>query len=212
MRKKKRMKGIVGIEAAIVLIAFVIVAAALAFVVLNMGMFTTQRSKEVIGRGLSEASSAIEVDGIVTGNVTNNKVGALLIPLKVAPGREAVDLDPSKLAVKLVINSGAQGGVAYEDVYIDAVPPNQVTGTDINTLLGYVTQNGTAKIIIIQGDNDKVLEFGEKAILVIRMPTGKYLDTYDEVMVEIKPVEGAPLTVERTVPPSLPESGAVSLG
>ena len=205
------MKGIVGIEAAIVLIAFVIVAAALAFVVLNMGMFTTQRSKEVIGRGLSEASSAIEVDGIVTGNVTNNKVGALLIPLKVAPGREAVDLDPRKLAVKLVINSGAQGGVAYEDVYIDAVPPNQVTDTDINTLLNHVTQNGTAKIIIIQGDNDKVLEFGEKAILVIRMPTNNYLDTYESVMVEVKPVEGAPLTVERTVPPSLPTSGAVNL-
>jgi len=41
-------KGIVGIEAAIVLIAFVIVAAALAFVAINMGMYTTQKSKEVM--------------------------------------------------------------------------------------------------------------------------------------------------------------------
>ncbi|MFZ8790675.1 MAG: archaellin/type IV pilin N-terminal domain-containing protein [Thermosphaera aggregans] len=40
-------KGIVGIEAAIVLIAFVIVATALAFVVMNMGMYTIQKSKEV---------------------------------------------------------------------------------------------------------------------------------------------------------------------
>jgi len=45
-------KGIVGIEAAIVLIAFVIVAAALAFVVINMGMYTTQKSKEVMQQGL----------------------------------------------------------------------------------------------------------------------------------------------------------------
>ncbi|GBF09192.1 flagellin [Aeropyrum pernix] len=44
----KGRKGIVGIEAAIVLIAFVIVAAALAFVALNMGLFTTQKSKEVM--------------------------------------------------------------------------------------------------------------------------------------------------------------------
>ena len=39
---RRKKKGIVGIEAAIVLIAFVIVAAALAFVSLNMGLFTTQ--------------------------------------------------------------------------------------------------------------------------------------------------------------------------
>ncbi|MGB9730355.1 MAG: archaellin/type IV pilin N-terminal domain-containing protein, partial [Thermoprotei archaeon] len=44
-KKNKNIKwskvAIVGIESAIVLIAFVIVAAALAFVVLNMGFFTT---------------------------------------------------------------------------------------------------------------------------------------------------------------------------
>jgi len=34
----RRLKAIVGIESAIVLIAFVVVAAALAFVVLNMGI------------------------------------------------------------------------------------------------------------------------------------------------------------------------------
>jgi archaeal flagellin FlaB len=38
-------RGIIGIESAIVLIAFVIVAAALAFVVLNMGFSTTQKAK-----------------------------------------------------------------------------------------------------------------------------------------------------------------------
>ncbi len=38
-------RGIIGLESAIVLIAFVIVAAALAFVVLNMGFSTTQKAK-----------------------------------------------------------------------------------------------------------------------------------------------------------------------
>ncbi|MGC8679654.1 MAG: archaellin/type IV pilin N-terminal domain-containing protein, partial [Fervidicoccaceae archaeon] len=64
---ERKKRGIVGIEAAIVLIAFVIVAAALAFVALNMGLFTTQKSKEVIGKGLGEASTALEVDGSVLG-------------------------------------------------------------------------------------------------------------------------------------------------
>ncbi|HDD26553.1 MAG TPA: flagellin, partial [Acidilobales archaeon] len=66
MRRRRFKRGITGIEAAIVMIAFVIVAAALAFVTLNMGMFTTQRTREVIHRGLGEASSALEVDGSVT--------------------------------------------------------------------------------------------------------------------------------------------------
>jgi len=43
-RIKDDRKGVVGIESAIVLIAFVIVAAALAFVVLNMGFSTTQKA------------------------------------------------------------------------------------------------------------------------------------------------------------------------
>ncbi len=46
--KRNAHRGIAGIEAAIVLIAFVIVAAALAFVVLNMGFSTTQKAKAAI--------------------------------------------------------------------------------------------------------------------------------------------------------------------
>jgi len=56
-------RGIVGIEAAIVLIAFVLVASALAFVVLNMGMFTTQKSKEIIARAYEESTRAIDIAG-----------------------------------------------------------------------------------------------------------------------------------------------------
>jgi flagellin FlaB len=42
-RRGGNKRGIVGIEAAIVLIAFVVIAAALAYVVINMGFFAAQR-------------------------------------------------------------------------------------------------------------------------------------------------------------------------
>ena len=42
----RKVRGMVGIEAAIVLIAFVIVAAALAFVALNMGFLQHKRAKK----------------------------------------------------------------------------------------------------------------------------------------------------------------------
>ncbi|MFZ0183948.1 MAG: archaellin/type IV pilin N-terminal domain-containing protein, partial [Nitrosotalea sp.] len=45
LRTRKTRRGVIGIESAIVMIAFVIVAAALAFVVLNMGFSTTQKAK-----------------------------------------------------------------------------------------------------------------------------------------------------------------------
>ena len=56
-------RGVIGIESAIVMIAFVIVAAALAFVVLNMGFSTTQKAKTTIISSLGEASSSLEVAG-----------------------------------------------------------------------------------------------------------------------------------------------------
>ncbi|MEM4933599.1 MAG: archaellin/type IV pilin N-terminal domain-containing protein, partial [Desulfurococcaceae archaeon] len=100
-------KGIVGIEAAIVLIAFVIVAAALAFVVLNMGMFTTQKSKEVMNQALNEASSALEVDGSIMAYVNDTGfVRAIYIPLKISPGQQAVDLSKDKVDVVIRLPGG----------------------------------------------------------------------------------------------------------
>ncbi len=60
-------RGIAGVEAAVILIAFVIVAAALAFVVLNMGSTSVGKVKTVIGTGLSQASSSLQSSGTVIG-------------------------------------------------------------------------------------------------------------------------------------------------
>jgi flagellin FlaB len=52
-------QGITGIETAIILIAFVIVASVFAYVVLSAGLFSTQKAKEAITAGLNEARSTI---------------------------------------------------------------------------------------------------------------------------------------------------------
>ncbi len=54
-----------GLETAIILIAFVIVAAAFAFAVLNLGFASTQKSGEILKAGLEEATSSIELSGSV---------------------------------------------------------------------------------------------------------------------------------------------------
>jgi len=206
-----RRRGIVGIEAAIVLIAFVIVAAALAFVALNMGLFTTQKSKEVISKGLDEATAALEIDGGIVANVSSSEVTGLVIPLKISPGREAVDLSDSKTAVRLLMP-----GSGYEDVYC-GVNTTYTGPLDVASLVNAVNCPDTdefAQVFIFNGDNDELLEFGEKALLVIKLNatvTG-YLQPYDEFRVEIRTATGAPLTVERIVPSNLPSDGALYIG
>lgn len=199
-------KGIVGIEAAIVLIAFVIVAAALAFVVINMGMYTTQKSKEVMQQGLNEATTALQVDGSVLGYVNDATiVEKVYIPLKVSPGQLAVDFDPSKIDVMINLPDGA-----YVKINSGKSPEDK-TGSPVDlTELGVdSSQSVVANIYIIQGDNDTVLEPGEKFLLVI---SGMSLQQYDKFTVEIRPLQGAPLVIERTVPPTLSAGSFVNLG
>ena len=94
MKKLLRSKkGIVGIEAAIVLIAFIIIAAALSYVVINMGFFTTQKTKEAMSSGLEESLSALQLDGLVTGKTNNQShIEWMVFPVKISAGRASIDL------------------------------------------------------------------------------------------------------------------------
>jgi len=56
-----------GVEAAIVLIAFIIIAAALSYVVINMGFYTAQKTMETMSSGVEESLAALQLDGVVTG-------------------------------------------------------------------------------------------------------------------------------------------------
>lgn len=195
MMRGRKLKAMVGIEAAIVLIAFVIVAAALAFVVLNMGFFTTQKSKEAIGSGLEEASSAIEVDGSVIGKTDgSSQLVAVAIPLKSSTGKNPIDL--TKTVIKIRTPTKA--------IILDPSKIQKVTNPSSNDPFAALGANAAA-FLEYEGDDDNLLEVNEKWILAINLThtLGSGLGPYTVLMVEIKPPTGAPLTVERTVPPNL---------
>lgn len=67
MQKINKEEAFTGLEAAIVLIAFVVVAAVFSYVVLGAGFFTTQKSQEVIYTSVDQASSSVEILGDVYG-------------------------------------------------------------------------------------------------------------------------------------------------
>ncbi|MDP3063396.1 MAG: hypothetical protein Q8O40_09345 [Chloroflexota bacterium] len=64
-RLHRRQRGITGLETAIILIAFVVVASVFAYTVLSAGIFSAEKGKEAIHSGLETARSSMELVGAV---------------------------------------------------------------------------------------------------------------------------------------------------
>jgi flagellin-like protein len=73
----KQEKGVTGLETAIILIAFVVVASVFAFTVLSTGIFSAERGKETIHAGLKGARSSLALKGGVVANGVSNKTLSL---------------------------------------------------------------------------------------------------------------------------------------
>ena len=219
MSRRKRVflenkRGIVGIEAAIVLIAFVVIAAALAGVVINMGFYSAQKVKDTINRGVSEASSALQLDGQVIGKTNSTKhLIIIAFPVKVSVGRSEVDLNENTTIVSI------EGKICLLDIYEGVINETSVGLEEdpgeldeiITKIFNNQQQDPSAYFIIYNDDDDTILENFEKAFLIINL--GKYgLQEYDKVRIEVKPGQGAALTIDRAVPGGLPENDYVDLG
>jgi len=200
----RQKRGIVGIEAAIVLIAFVVIAAALAYVVINMGFYSAQQAKSTIDKGIQEATSALTLDGFIIGLTNGTDLQYLAIPLKLAVGRSEVDM-----ANDTVVVSVLGDGFALSDIY-DTV----AVSTDSNlTALMTGTTAAKAKCYIFNddGNGDTLLKQNEKAYMVINLSAGYVLGSYSKVKVEIRTSRGAALMIQRDIPGGLPTDKLVDL-
>ncbi len=61
-------RGVTGLETAIILIAFVVVASVFAFTVLSTGIFSAERGKETVYAGLEQARASIQLKGSLIAN------------------------------------------------------------------------------------------------------------------------------------------------
>ncbi len=204
MRLNKR--GMVGIEAAIILIAFVIVAAAFSFMVVNMGLFATQRGRDAVQQGLQEASTPLTMDGsiIIRGNSTGDGVDVIIIPLKTV-GVKYVPMGADTTVVTLKI----ENRTAYANIYhgINTTDPTDKT---YDQLVAGVSA-GQAILFIENSDGDNSLDTQEKGYLVIHLGSGEHATYRDHVFIEIRPEKGAPLSIEFVIPPEL-QGGYITIG
>jgi flagellin FlaB len=202
-----KRRGIVGIEAAIVLIAFVVIAAALAYVVINMGFYSAQKAKSTIDKGIQEATSALELDGFICAKTDENaSVTYLAIPLKLAVGQEDVDLASNTVVVAV---QGSNFSLA--NVYSGATTTNI---TSLADLMALVTSGPNASCFIYNSDinGSTTLRQNAKAYLVVNLGSSYTLPAYVKVKVEIRTSRGAALMLQREIPGGLPINELIDLG
>jgi flagellin FlaB len=205
---RKRSRGIVGIEAAIVLIAFVVIAASFAYVVINMGFFATQETKSTIDKGIHAATSSLEIDGFVTGmtNSSNIAITYLVIPLKLSIGQDQVDLSNSTVVVAV-----QDGNFSLANIYGGA---HTSTDQSVVNLMVNVTgpPNATCFIYNSLSANATALGPNAKAYMVINLGDTYGLPPYTKVTIEIRTSMGAALLIQRDIPGGLEPSSLIDLG
>ena len=212
MRRRGRpggRRGIVGLEAAIVLIAFVIIAAAFSFMVVNQGLFATERGKTVIQEGLKQASTPLTVDGsiFVKTDSTGEKITDVVIPLR-AFGVKYVAMWKNATVVTLKI-----GSKAYADVYQGVDEDYDPTSKTLDELVTQMNTTSTAAKLFIENSNgDSTLDSFEKGYLMIHLSTADAASVRTRIVVEIRLEKSAPLSIEFTIPETMPKNTWVLVG
>jgi len=208
-------RGIIGIESAIVLIAFVIVAAALAFVVLNMGFSTTQKAKTAIIAAVEEAGSSLEVAGKITaaGWVARDSLNVTNIPLKIVSGGATSNLDGNFTSIKYISDF-----VEYDNIFANGTIHigtfvNASTAWDKAVSQGWIyasqhpykgsgAPSETVGIIYwtVNQNNNTILDIGEHVVLSVAFADADKPGALEKIAFEVSPPKGSPMTVGRTVP------------
>lgn len=222
-------RGITGLETAIILIAFVVVASVFAFTVLSTGIFSSERSKETVFAGLQEARSSLEPRGAMVAYKGRSGSGAptdtiykVSFIVSNAVSGEPVDMTPPYTA---------------DDSGVD---PDIVSGAEYKTSISYTDNNQHLPDVpwtiewIGNASADNLLEDGEKAEITVWLlerenavanatddngvsgwvadangshgileTGGTNLGVNDQFTIEVKPPEGSVLNLQRTLPSRL---------
>jgi len=210
LKLHKNQKGITGLETAIILIAFVVVASVFAYTVLSAGLFSTQKSQEAVYSGLQSAQSTLEVKGDVIANAepshtgATGYVGSLTFTLAAPAGGEPIDFTAPTA-------SGSHDGLAKND-----------TNATNNVIISYIDQDQKVenlmwtKTFVGKNNGDDMLDPGEKIQITVGAGThggsgignltdalSPHLTVNKTFTIEIRTAKGAVLTFQRTVPATI---------
>lgn len=174
-------RGIAGVETAIILIAFVVVASVFASGALSTGLLTSERSKDSIRVGLARARGALELRGAVIAEDTDGdgNVDKVYFQVVNAAGGEPIDLSPGLTIIR------------YTDTLQSVLFATPAKFS--------VTPSGNA-------NSNNLLELGEVyqlALLNMEANLTTPLTKSKTFTIEVMPPQGTVLLIERNTPISI---------
>ncbi|MGB2726888.1 MAG: archaellin/type IV pilin N-terminal domain-containing protein [Halobacteriota archaeon] len=200
---RKDKKGFTGLEAAIVLTAFVVVAAVFSYVVLNAGFFTTQKAKEVVHTGVEQATSSVQIAGdlIAYGNTTSDLLTKVTFYVTLTAGQNPIDLDETVLSYT---NNRVHVPEVYHNHTLAVGDPAERTENltlDAGEWHYNVTDAGTMGA-------DNMVDFGEVVQVELLIPRGDaalngFVAANEQFTIEIKPPQGASLGITKRAEASI---------
>jgi flagellin FlaB len=171
-------RGITGLETAIILIAFVVVASVFAYTVLSAGIFSSQKGQEAVYTGLAQARSTLELKGDVVAKANATAVTEIIFSCSNALDGEPIDLTDTT-GNNVTVISYASSTIRTEELNWAAEPQGW-------------------------SDADSLLEAGEMFEITVDMTgAGETVGTYQTFTLEVKPPVGSALRMERTTPAAL---------
>jgi flagellin FlaB len=189
-------KGMTGLETAIILIAFVTVAAVFGYAVLSAGLFSAERGKETIYAGLNEAKSNMELSGSVigkgtTGGTSSDNLTSIKFTVKNAIAGNPIDLTAcdgtssatNKCVISLTTSKESKNNIKWTKTFI---------GDD---------------------NSNDLLETGEQCEITVDVSAGGLgtvagdlsnpLQANDTFNIQVKPSLGSTITIQRQLPPAI---------
>jgi len=182
--KLNREEGFTGLEAAIVLIAFVVVAAVFSYVVLGAGFFTTQKAQEVVYTSVDQASSSIEILGDVYGlSSDDTNIDKIRFTVGLTAGGSSVDFSQTTITF-----SSAENVSRLERSGDKVVSQGQIASGQWGVMR--MANNGTS--------SDLLLENQEQFTILVD-PIDNIVAN-EEFQIQVRPAVGTAYSIVRTAP------------
>jgi len=206
-RLQQDERGVTGLETAIILIAFVVVASVFAYTVISAGLFSVQHVDEVVRSGIGTTQTTMNLRGEIIawghrtgGNVTHGNVtyvGRISFTVSNVLGEgQAIDLTPTH-------NWGANRtrGIPVGNLTPPLRSVTIISYDDANRVISKVDWT-----VEFAGGFDEVrdylLETGETATITVWLPAG-HLGTNSIFHLQVMPPQGATLRIQKRTPADL---------
>ena len=196
----KDERGITGLETAIILIAFVVVAAVFAFAILNAGLGATSNAEDAISTAQTETQSTLAPRGDTilvsrgAGPAFDNVV-TIRFKLAPSPGAKQISLDNGSTLIQYSDNTTAAETAQLGDTPLVGVNP-------------CIEETGA---VWLTGDGN-VVDKGEIVQITVTLrdtPAGQCLLANESWKVEVYPRDGAIVSVQGKTPVELAQNMSV---